>query len=127
MKKQLFFYLVLCLFVFIGCSNDSGDSEFSVANSEWVAKVDPWQISVPEEYRKDAYWILRFTDNEMTMSVEHNGHIMYYEFKGRYRFEEKTKILGLNANNGAVEYDLYLQENGTAIYFPYFGVKLIKQ
>ena len=127
MKKQLLFYLVLCIFVFVGCSNDSDDSEFSIANTEWVAKVDPWQVSVPEEYRKDAYWILRFTDTEMTMFVEHNGHIMYYEFKGGYRFEGKTKILGLNANNGVVEHDLYLQENGTAIYFPYFGAKLLKQ
>lgn len=125
MKKQLIFLLLLCPFVFMGCS-DNDASEFSVANTEWVAKITPREISVPEEYREDGYWVLSFTDNEMSMSIKHHGYIVRYEFNGRYRLEGKNKILGLNAN-GSVEHDLYLQENGTVIYFPYFGTNLVKQ
>lgn len=125
MKKQLSILLLLLSISFYGCS-DNEESKFSVANTEWVAKITSRELSVPEEYRKDGYWVLNFTDNEMTVSIRHNGYTVLYKFKGKYRLEGKGKILGLN-DSGGVEYDLYLEDNGTVIYFPYFGVNLVKQ
>lgn len=62
----------------------------------------------------------------MTVFIRQNEYIVRYEFKGTYRLEGEKKILGINAN-GRVEHDLYLEENGTYIYFPYFGKNFVKQ
>lgn len=125
MRKQLFVFLLTSLFVFMGC-DDNDAPVFSVANTEWAVKITSKNISVPAEYREDAYWVLRFTDNEMTVSIRQKGNMVLYEFKGTYRLEGETKIAGINAN-GKKEYDLYLKENGTSIYFPYYGENFVKQ
>lgn len=125
MKRQLFIFLLTSLFICMGCSDDD-TTRFPIANTEWAAEITSKNISVPEEYRENSFWVLRFTDNEMTVAIRHNGYIVRYEFKGTYRLEGEKKIWGINAN-GSVNYDLYLEENGTYIYFPYFGKNFVKQ
>lgn len=99
MKSRNLFGMLLfffCSTFFMACDKDDepfGESHSLVANTTWMAKITPPEISVPEEYRENGYWILTFTNDRFAIGIcDKNKVVAQYWFKGTYRFTERNVI-----------------------------------
>jgi len=126
MKKILTLLLFASIVGLTGCSKD--DYALPVVNnSEWVAKINPDEVSVPEEYRENGYWVLKFTDTEYSVTIQVDGYTVYTWSRGTYQMVSDNEIVGTDSKTNEKFFKFYLQDYNSTIYCPYLGKNLIRQ
>lgn len=126
MKKIFTLLLFVSIVGLTGCSKEDNKLPI-INNSEWVAKIDPNETSVPEQYREKGYWILKFTNKGYSISISQDSYTVCTWSKGTYQIVSEKKIVGTDSQTGIKHFEFILIDDNNVIYCPYLGKNLIKQ